>query len=195
MRKINIYTPPVEPFAIWDGGFTPQECETIIQLGELAAFRKASIGTEDLVNSEIRNTEVAWIKPANDTYWIFDRLNDLCGKINFDKFQMALDRFDGFQYSKYEVDGHYDWHIDTINSPPGGLFRKLSFVVMLTENDSYEGGTLLMNCGGDANGASPIRLQRGQVVAFYSHIPHKVEPVTRGVRVTLVTWALGPKFV
>lgn len=195
MRKIDVFMPPMEQFCIWRDGFTAEECDTIKQVGELSEFSQAKIGYGDGVreNEDIRKTDIVWIQPDESTEWIFEKMNEIASKINFDKYQMDLDRFDGFQYSRYEEGGHYDWHTDIIDSPPGGLFRKLSFSLMLSDPEEYEGGELLLSIGGDEKTATPLKPQKGDLVVFYSHVPHKVSPVTKGQRITLVTWGLGDK--
>lgn len=194
MRAIDTFIPPMEPFVIWGGAFTSDECEQIKAVGELCEFTKASVGEgAPIHDEEIRDTDIVWIEPHADNHWIFERMNELVAKINFDKFQLDLDRFDGFQYSKYKVDGHYDWHTDVMLAPKNGLFRKLSLTVMLTEPDEYEGGEFMFNLNGDQAKADSAKVKKGDLVCFYSNIPHKVAPVTAGERITLVTWALGSK--
>lgn len=95
-----------------------------------------------------------------------------------------------FQYIVYNSDNsHYDWHMDkgTLTSPP----RKLSLVLQLTDPSEYEGGDLELNyC------SQPVKTkkERGLVYAFPSWVVHRVTPVTKGVRKTLVVWIAGPKF-
>lgn len=194
MRRIDTFIPPMEPFVIWGSAFTPDECDMIKAVGELCEFQKASIGdSAPIQNEDIRDTDIVWIVPHQDNHWIFERMNELVAKINFDKFQLDLDRFDGFQYSKYKIDGHYDWHNDVMLSPKNGLFRKLSLSVMLTAPEEYEGGEFLLNLSGNQDNAQGAKVNKGDLVVFYSNIPHKVAPVASGERITLVTWALGSK--
>jgi PKHD-type hydroxylase len=191
--SIPKFVPPIENFCVWGNGFTKEECDSIVQLGELAEFEKGRVGDNKL-DEDIRKSDIIWLKPSDQTHWIFERMSSLASRINFDKFQLDLTRFDGFQYSKYDEGGHYEWHVDTVMAPPNpDLHRKLSFSVMLTDPEEYEGGELLLANGG--NLAKPISLKRskGDIIAFYSHLPHQVSPVTKGERVALVTWALGPK--
>lgn len=191
------FFPPVEYFCIWGGGFTPDECDTIIQQGELAEFSKGRIGEQssDGINENVRDSDLTWLQPNDETDWIFQRMASIGSRINFDKFQLDLTRYDGFQYTKYKVDGHYDWHTDIMTQPPNPeLHRKLSFITLLADPSEYEGGDLLMAPSGNNGNHNVLRPKKGDIVAFYSFIPHKVTPVTSGERVSLVTWAMGPKF-
>lgn len=194
---IHQYVPPVELFCVWHDAFTKEECDAIIQEAELQEFKKGSIGSAETsrIDSDIRDSDITWVEPTRENDWIHKRIATVAGQINFDKYQLDLDVFDGFQYSKYNVDGHYDWHTDIIISPNDpSLHRKLSLSLMLTDPKEYEGGELLLAGGG--NNSNPVSLKRnkGDLIAFYSFVPHKVAPVTSGERVALVTWALGPKF-
>lgn len=191
----SIHVPAIEPFVIWGSAFSKDECDKIIAHGELTAFTQARTGSGDQskLDNVIRRTDIGWIEPSAETHFLFQRIDQLCAKINFDKFQLDLTRFDGFQYGKYKPGGHYRWHIDTMNAPEDGLFRKLSFVLMLSDPEAYEGGDLLMAPDANFDNPAHLRPHKGDLVAFYSHVPHKVEPVTSGERYTLVTWVKGPK--
>jgi PKHD-type hydroxylase len=196
MVPISTYVPPVEPFVVWGGLFTSAECDAIREHGARQTFEDARIGGGQdggVVSGEVRRTDLVWIRPAEETGFIFRRLSEICSYVNHDKFQLDLLQFDGFQYSLYKPDGHYDWHVDTQTAPADGLFRKLSLVVMLSDPSDYEGGDFLLCPNGNNDDAMRMRLNKGDLLAFYSHIAHKVEPVLSGDRVTLVTWAKGPK--
>lgn len=197
MQCLNFrpFIPPIEPIVCWSGGFTPEECDRLIEIGELKEFESARVGDagNNQENLTVRNTDVTWLHPADDTHWIFERMGALAAKINFDKFQLDLDVFDGFQFTRYKQDQHYDWHTDTMNTPPDGKFRKLSMIAMLTDPQEYEGGDVLFAPDGGVERVARWRPKKGDILAFYSHTPHKVEPVTSGRRITLVTWVKGDK--
>lgn len=198
MVQLQPYCPPIEPFCIWRGGFLPEECTRVRGLGDLYEFERGRVGGNandpGAVDENVRDTAVAWFPHNVDTSWIFERMSQLCARINFDKFQLDLAGFEGLQYTKYAPQGHYDWHHDVVLDPPKGLFRKLSLVVMLSDQEEFEGGEFLLAENGDNARATMLTPALGDVVAFYSHIPHKVAPVISGSRVTLVTWAMGAKW-
>lgn len=193
-RSINVFTPPMVPFIGWKA-FSPEECEQIRKIGEMFEFQNAKMGhgKTTVEDKTYRDTDITWIEPSEKTYWIFDRLNEVLAYVNFHHFQLDLIRFDGFQYSKYKEGGHYKRHTDIINNPPDGLFRKLSVTVMLSDPTDYEGGELVLDISGNMDDAMRAKPGLGEAVFFYSHIPHLVEPVVSGKRISLVTWALGEK--
>jgi len=188
---------PLEPIIIWDNGFDDKEIEKIISIGELSEFSKGKIGTDDFntvgeLNKEIRDTDIVFIEPSEDTHWLYKRMAELCAKINYDKFQFNLDNFQPLQYGKYKVNGHYDWHTDSGTNL--SEHRKLSFVLGLSDIDDYKGGILELNLSGNAKKPHKLKLKKGRLVVFPSYIPHRVTKVTEGERLTLVGWVVGPKF-
>ena len=83
----------------------------------------------------------------------------------------------------------YDGHVDTQIVAPG-IVRKLTAIAFL--NDGYEGGRFYFMR--DARNKQYIESKPGSVLVFPSHIMHGVEPVTAGVRKSIVTWLVGPNF-
>lgn len=78
------------------------------------------------------------------------------------------------------------WHLDL-----GGdnlSTRKLSFSVQLSHPDEYDGGELELNL---AHSTVVAPRTQGTLVVFPSFLVHRVAPVTRGVRRSLVSWASG----
>ena len=76
--------------------------------------------------------------------------------------------------------------------------RKLSMIVQLSKPENYEGGDLRFNLRGldsclDDNlmGPPPEFKQQGSIVIFPSFLWHKVEPITKGIRYSLVMSAIG----
>jgi hypothetical protein len=92
-------------------------------------------------------------------------------------------------YLKYDVDGHYYAHVDTFINPSDPECRKLTVLVFL--NDDFEGGKLFLQ-----NGHEKIYPPQsaGTCLVFPSFIMHGVEPVTKGIRRSIVTWMVGPWF-
>jgi len=99
---------------------------------------------------------------------------------------------EGAQIAWYEAggaggDGHYDWHVD-IGPGPYSL-RKLSMSVQLSDPADYDGGELEFM----ASAESGIRT-RGSLIVFPSFLQHRVTPVTRGIRASMVSWIAGPPY-
>ena len=78
----------------------------------------------------------------------------------------------------------YGWHVDNPFSRYGR--RDLSFTVFLSDESSYEGGSLQIQTGGQEN--IDFRLPSGHVVIYPSSTLHRVSPVMSGTRYVCVGW-------
>ena len=67
--------------------------------------------------------------------------------------------------------------------------RKISMTVLLSHEDQFEGGDLELMAPG-----KKTSLKQGHAVMFASFLNHRVAPVTRGVRQSLVMWFGGTPF-
>jgi hypothetical protein len=92
-------------------------------------------------------------------------------------------------YLIYDVEGHYHSHTDTFMDPTQAECRKLTVLAFL--NEDFEGGRLFLQIGHEK--LYPPQ-NAGTVLVFPSFILHGVEPVTKGVRRSIVTWLIGPWF-
>jgi predicted 2-oxoglutarate/Fe(II)-dependent dioxygenase YbiX len=92
-------------------------------------------------------------------------------------------------YLKYNTDGHYHAHVDTFIKPSDPECRKLTVLIFL--NNDFEGGRLYIQTGHKK--IYPPQNPGGCLV-FPSFMVHGVEPVTKGVRRSIVTWLVGPWF-
>ena len=92
-------------------------------------------------------------------------------------------------YLRYDIEGHYHAHVDTFIKPGDNECRKLTVLIFL--NDDFEGGKLFLQ-----NGHEKIYPPQGAgtCLVFPSFILHGVEPVTKGIRRSIVTWLVGPWF-
>ena len=83
---------------------------------------------------------------------------------------------------------HNDIYLDQPQSNLNGNTRKLSMSVIL--NSEFEGGNLEIG-GGHLQTPS---FGEGSIIVFPSYTPHRVTPVTKGIRYSLVSWFVGPPF-
>ena len=175
-------------------GFAPEQVELIKKIGDNLTKEEGTILQENSSNEKIRKSTVSWLEENQQTSWIYDALyqfsciaNDKVWKFNLSNF------FESIQYTAYEApSSHYDWHldIDGAGSTPA-VSRKISIVVNLTDPKEYEGGELILKMG-----TSEVSLKEGEgsVILFPSYVLHKVNPVTKGKRNSLVLWVSGPPF-
>jgi len=129
---------------------------------------------------------VRWV----DDYRLTDQMWRIVQDINAEFFRFDLEGIsEPLQYAVYEVGDHFGWHVDAL--PGQKPYRKLALSVQLSGPDDYDGGELQMQLG---CWTVEMPKGRGDVIAFPSWLPHRVQPVTRGIRHALVVWAHGEPF-
>jgi PKHD-type hydroxylase len=181
------HTLPLEPWVWWEGAFTEQELNWLQEQAKNAIQRAVTGGG---INQDMRRSQIAWLSNTDDTKWVFAKLADVAAKINAQHFRFDLTGFgEPLQLTNYNQseNGMYGWHLDC----GGGISRKLSMAVQLTDPSEYEGGNLQVMSGGEPQN---VRKQRGLIAIFPSYTIHQVTPVTQGSRQSLVAWVSGPAF-
>lgn len=131
-----------------------------------------------------RKTHVAFFPRGS----LIEEFIDTYVKLANEYYGFELNSSEKVQFGVYKKDHFYDWHRDYSSE---GYHRKLSVSVML--NDDFEGGELeIQNLWG--NKIYTIPKKAGSIVVFPSMLKHRVTPVTKGVRYSLVRWYGGPEF-
>ncbi len=177
--------------------FTPQECQSLIDYGLTHPVQQGTVGHgggRSIVNTTIRRSKVRWLKRNDPTlFHFFARITQLAEQANGNGFGFDLRGYKEVQFTEYDAgdDGHYDWHEDNAWTAGYATERKMSMVLQLTAPEEYAGGQLdLQRDPLPEGGFAP----QGSVIFFPSFNRHRVTPVTRGKRYSLVTWFTGPAF-
>jgi PKHD-type hydroxylase len=196
----------------------PRICDDIIKYGLSQAetmARTGGYGDRELTKQEIkdlkkkRNSDLVWL---NDT-WIYKELHPYINTANKNAgWDFEWDRSESCQFTKYKLGQYYDWHCDGWNKPyerggpdhpEHGKVRKLSMTCQLTDGSEYEGGELEFdfrnyepNKRKENNHVVQAKeiLPKGSIIVFPSFVWHRVKPVTKGTRYSLVMWNLGYPF-
>lgn len=167
------------------GAIPKNECEAIIQKC------KAELSLEDATTftatkNDLRRTKVAWTEDQKlkeiATYYTL--------AANRNAFAVEVDYMPPLQFGEYSEGGHYDWHHDVNWENDGKYDRKLSVVIQLSDGNSYEGGDFEFR---EIEKPSAFRIQ-GSVLVFPSYLLHRVLPVTKGTRHSIVGWMEGPRW-
>jgi PKHD-type hydroxylase len=128
-------------------------------------------------DSEIAEMLLSYIRKSNRTNFGFD-----------------ITSMNEIQYTEYhaEAGGKYGWHHDVFWENTMPFDRKLSIVVQLSDPKDYEGGEFEFfgMPSPNTNDWKP----RGSLLIFPSFFQHRVLPITRGTRISLVSWIEGPKW-
>ena len=166
-------------------------CDKIIKDGELKTIKKAGIADG---NSANRSSKISWLddKELQTTLSHFIQSANRESNWNF-----SLKEFESLQYTIYNKGDHYNWHTDNHVKPyKNNTIRKLSFTLCL--NDGYEGGDFQIcdpHPEPDLSKTTTFELKKGSIIVFPSQIWHKVKPVTKGIRKSLVGWVVGTPFI
>jgi len=190
-----LYGDMVSNWAWTNEVFTVEELDAIIQIGLSLEQDQARTGGDGLTkpNLKMRDSVTSWLFPNEVTNWVFQRLGFSIMQMNQQFFGFDLTSMEqGLQFTRYDAPGqHYDWHIDR-GSTHG--CRKLSLSLQLSDPDDYEGGDLELWFGGNEDEIVKAERQRGMATFFPSWTMHRVKPVTKGTRYSLVCWVSGPSF-
>lgn len=188
--------PSRESTVFWDGFLSNEEINLILSQPEWCFGEPAKIGGSGnaQIDSEKRTSNVSWLDTKPELIQIWDKFSRVAAEVNSKYFQFDLSGFhEPMQlgiYSEYD-NGHYSWHTDAApfdrNVP-----RKLSMSLLLSDPSEFEGGDLQVKTVSD----DPVTLEcsRGRAWFFPSYTLHRVTPVTKGIRRSLVLWIGGPPF-
>jgi PKHD-type hydroxylase len=178
------------PWAYWDNLFTEDECKEIIKIGISLNKANAGVGKENVVNENVRICKTSWIQNNKDTKFIYEKMSGAIVSLNKQFFQFDLTGFvEDIQFTEYnEPDNFYTYHTDSFTN---SIVRKLSATLQLTPQEQYKGGDLELFYGGE-----PEKMKKdvGRLIVFPSYTLHRVLPVTKGTRHSLVGWVNGPPF-
>ncbi|SVD37575.1 uncharacterized protein METZ01_LOCUS390429 [marine metagenome] len=94
---------------------------------------------------------------------------------------------ESFNYNVYDKSGEYDWHTDVTKNKVRDI--KLTCLLNLSE-ETYGGGEFRAIGKPNEN----IKFTSGMGLIFNPLIAHKVTPVTKGERITLTYWGVGPSW-
>ena len=134
-----------------------------------------------------RRTRVRWLNVVEHR-WAYEIIWAQANQAN-ELFQFDIvPMHDTMQLARYDAEeqGYFRWHADTI---PADMTRKISISVPLSDATEYEGGQMEFN----ENGVIRVPQQTaGAPIMFPSWLLHRVTPVTRGRRYSLVAWIRGP---
>ena len=179
-------------------GLSKSEVDKVLALAsELPeAERATTIGSKD--GGSTRSSMIKWIPNDNSTWdWLYTRMMNMSVEANSALWKFDLrTALEGIQYTEYYAseNGHYDWHQD-IGTGKLPSKRKVSITIQLSESEEYDGGQLQLCTGSNGSGQldNNITCPRGKgvTVLFPSYMMHRVSPVTKGVRKSLVLWVGG----
>ena len=150
-----------------------------------------------MVNEDIRRTGIYFLDYREPSLQdLFYAINTYSQDANSSNFGFSLTYTESLQYGVYKAESKdmYEWHCDQgAHRDRNNNIRKLSFSLLLSEPGvDFEGGEFQI-----LEGSSPYdaKLEKGTLAYFPSFLMHRVKPVTKGTRRSLVGWINGPNWV
>ena len=205
-------------YYFFQSALTPRFCDELIKYGKSQQEQLALTGGQtnkiqegkDLSDEDLkdlkkkRDSNIVWL---NDR-WIYKEIQPFIHQANkLANWNFDWDFSESCQFTKYKLNQFYDWHCDSWegayankdNPDTFGKIRKLSVTCSLSAPEDYEGGELEFDFRNTDPDKPAIRKcaeikPRGSIVVFPSHVWHRVKPVTKGTRYSLVIWNLGYPF-
>lgn len=179
---------------VWSSALSDTECDTIIERARIYSEEDATVGFSDTLRSDLayRTSSIRWLITHQEGA-IVERIMRIVSASNRNNFGVDIAGLHELQFTEYHAtnSGHYDWHHDVWLESVRPYARKLSVVVQLSSPAEYQGGAF--EFFGIENPAAQFA-PRGSVLIFPSFLQHRVLPVTKGTRRSLVTWVEGPNW-
>jgi PKHD-type hydroxylase len=181
---------------LWQSVLSPEYCDYIIKRAMRHPEEKATIGFQgqNKEDANYRSSFIRWLDVDNEDSDIAKTLMNIIQKSNRNNFGFDINQMNEIQFTEYygTDKGHYNWHHDVFWENEAPYDRKLSIVVQLSDPLDYDGGRFeFFGC----ESPNPLNFSmRGSALVFPSFFPHRVHPVTRGHRISLVSWIEGPKW-
>lgn len=179
-------------------------CEKILSIGKNKLKNYCEKGKEK--NGKVgRKSDICWLN-INEERWIYDLVLPVITTANTNAgWKYEFDYIEPIQFTKYGVKQYYNWHCDQIgchnsvnktdNLNLNNKVRKLSVSINLSDPNEYDGGDLMLKQNGSNKNLTINEIKpQGSIAVFPSYVWHKVTPVTKGTRYSLVLWTSGQPF-
>ena len=202
-------------FWYFEEALSKKFCEELIKYGNQKEEKLALTGNftdeKKMSKKELkdlkkkRNSNVVWI----NEWWVLKHILPYIHSANKSSgWNFDWDSTEDCQFTKYKKGQFYDWHQDSFNgayNKPDNIklhnkIRKLSVTCSLSNPDTYKGGELEFYQGDPVNSkkknvikVSEI-VKQGSIIVFPSFMWHRVKPIIKGTRYSLVIWNLGKEF-
>ena len=204
----------LENYYYWFKKVVPSHlCDDIVRYAKSIQDQMAvtgGLGDRKLNKKEIqdlkkkRDSDIVWLNER----WIYNAIHPYIHQANREaNWNFQWDFSEQCQFTKYKKGQYYDWHCDSWDRPydqpntqSHGKQRKLSVTLSLSDDKDYTGGELefdMRNTDPDKKPNTHVLKEirsKGSLVVFPSDVWHRVKPVKRGVRHSLVIWNVGDPF-
>ena len=198
-------------FYIFPNRVPSEKCDELLEgLLKEYTFKEGSVKKqgEQSPDSKHRRSDVAFLKPTRD--YIHETIDDCITGANNNYFNYNIRSLEPVQFTRYQVGDYYNWHQDWLNED-NSKSRKLSLILNLSDSKDFDGGRFeFFSNSKEASGFTSIRFNdkdyndkevrdfawsKGTVLVFCSRDWHRITPLTKGIRYSIVSWITGPNLV
>lgn len=189
-----------DEWCYYNGYLDKDICNTIINdLRPMTTSAAIGLTGNPVFNTDIRKSKTCFVFADDPKYkYIFDIFWDTAVRANEQFFGFEISKLDFIQFAEYDSFelAEYKPHRDVfwLNNDPV-YHRKLSGMIQLSDPNDYDGGEFEITDNTINNLPTPEDIKnRGTILYIPSFVEHRVAPVTRGIRYSLVAWFDGPKW-
>lgn len=201
-----MFTNTQDYYWFFNNALSSDTCDKIIELGlSKKTFLARTHGYsydqfKDLNKNQknnlkkIRNSNICFL----DDKWLMSILNNFVVKANINSgWKYQIDYSERIQFTKYKKNQHYGFHADSSvkDIDSYGKIRKLSLVACLSDPKEFKGGDFEFQFRNNEDPTIitpvPELRNKGTVIVFPSFLYHRVTPLTKGTRYSLVMWTRG----
>jgi predicted 2-oxoglutarate/Fe(II)-dependent dioxygenase YbiX len=182
-----------EPFVYASNVLSDDEIKLVEILASKSTMQGDGTLEAGISNDNIRKNKISWIEANEESTDLYVKISNIVQQLNERFYRYDLTEMEDLQYAEYHSDalGHYTTHSD--DGYKYNLFRKLSLSIQLSDELEYQGGELLFYRFSTKDPAVAPK-GKGTLILFPSYVLHEVTPVTEGLRKSLVSWVVGPRF-
>ena len=178
---------------VYDNVIPPQTIGNMIRWFNTCEFTSGVVG-QGVLNKNIRNVQTKPLtnlgKSLTEAHWC-----NLLNKFFSESIRtyakdtnikdLGVGQMTSIEILKYEVGGHYNFHVDHFAAQP----RTMSMILLC--NNDYEGGELGF-ANPDLTDELIVPVRPNRLIVWPSNFlfPHGVKPITKRTRYSVVGWAL-----
>ena len=188
--KFLKYSNNLNNYYFFQGGLSTEE---IVRLDkQLEDIELHEGNTSGVVNKRYRDSRISWLPKTEEWMWLYNKVGLYANRANDAMWNFDISFMnEQIQYTEYDESykGKYDWHVDF--GEGSSSLRKIAIVVQLSDSEDYEGCELQFYTSKSITTAPQ---GKGTVICFPTYFLHRVTPITKGKRRSLVLWVSGRPF-
>ena len=201
----------VQRFWMYDENFmNPDLCDAVVEEVEknkISMIKGGGIHVPE-GDTQYRNSDITFLSNMENDIYREARDHIVAGTMLMNEkiFNFDLTHLMHIQYTRYnDQNQHFNWHSDgplgievahDLDISGNVAYRKLSTVVCLSNHEDYDGGEFLLfdAMSVPEHAICVFKMNKGEAIHFPAFALHRVMPVTRGLRTSLVNWFCGPRW-